>query len=310
MKFRNRFLKYVIHANEAAAVDDGGAAAGDTGDGATDDDLGGAGGEPAQGYWPDDWASKMTNGDEKLSKIAGRYASPEAMFNALVAAQNRIRSGELKPALPDNPSDEEMAQWREDNGIPKSANDYDLTFDSGLVLNDEDKETYQGFLDAAHNANFTNEQVKAAIEWDNIRQEEEINARHELDADQRTAALDELNVEWGGNFRRNVNMVQGLLNMLPEDVRDEFRAARLPDGTALFNNANILRGFAAIAGELNPAGVVVPAEGGDPMKGVNDEIAEIESFMNKDRKAYNKDEKMQARYRELLGAREKLNARG
>jgi hypothetical protein len=59
----------------------------------------------------------------------------------------------------------------------------------------------------------------------------------------------------------------------------------------------------------NPAGVVVPGAHADPSKGVDDEISTIEKMMRTDRAAYNKDERTQARYRELLGAREKLKPR-
>ena len=84
-------------------------------------------------------------------------------------------------------------------------------------------------------------------------------------------------------------------------------SARLPDGTALFNNPDVVRGFISMAREINPAGVVVPAGGGDPVKSVNEEIAEIEKIMGT--KAYIKDEAKQARYRELIDARDKLQAR-
>ena len=59
----------------------------------------------------------------------------------------------------------------------------------------------------------------------------------------------------------------------------------------------------------NPAGVVVPGSHADPSKGVDDEISTIEKTMRTNRSEYNRDEKMQARYRELLGAREKLKPR-
>lgn len=342
MKFRNQFLKYYVNANEgAAAAGDGDGGTGDGGDG---DGIGDGGGGPSggsgdgdaaasagdgdgagdgagsgdgtgdgsgdgEGFWPDDWQTRMAKGDEKLTKLAGRYASPEAMFDAFVSANNRIRSGELKAVLPEDAKPEELAAWRKDNGIPEKADGYDLKFESGLVIGDEDKTAIDSFLEAAHAMNMTPDQVKTAIEWNEANKGAQIEARNELDEDQRVEALDTLNEEWGGNFRRNVNMVEGLLTMMPESVRDELQSARMPDGTAIFNNPDIMRGFAAIAHELNPAGSVAPASGGDPMKGVNEEIAQIESDMKANRTEYNKDEKKQARYRELLEAREKMSSR-
>lgn len=315
MKFRNRFMKYYVRAAEDAATDDGAAASSaDGGDGEANSDAG-AGGEDGSatggvdGFWPSDWRDQVAKGDDKLSRLAGRYASPEAVFEALVSAQNRIRSGELKSSLPENPTDEEMAAWRADNGIPEKPTDYDLSFDSGLVISDEDKPLIDAFLETAHSVNMTPAQVKAAIEWNEGQREQEAIRRQEMDEQQRQQAQDTLNVEWGNDFRRNINMVSGLLNYIPESVRSGLTSARLPDGTALFNHPDVLRGFAALAGELNPAGVVVPAGGGDPMKGVDEEIGAIEKTMRENRTAYNKDEAMQARYRELITAREKLQSR-
>jgi hypothetical protein len=326
MKFRNQFMKYYVHANDAGdgggggagssgedAGDDlgggGGASGGSAGDGGASAAAAGGAGDGGAGAWPDDWQSRVSKGDEKNAKLAGRFASPEALFDAYVAANNRIRSGELKAALPDNAKPEELAAWRKDNGIPEKAADYDLKFESGLVIGDEDRPAIDSFLETAHALNMTPDNVKAVIEWNEANKEAQIAARQELDETQRTSALDSLNVEWGGNFRRNVNMVSGLMDMMPESVRDSLSSARLPDGTAIFNNPDVLRGFAAIAHELNPAGAVVPAAGGDPMKGVNEEISQIEASMKADRKAYNKDEAKQARYRELLEAREKMKDR-
>jgi len=328
MKFRNQFMKYQIHAIEAALDDTGG----DTnGDDVSGDDLSGGEGSTTdssvegvsdsstdtttdssvdvKGAWPDDWQQRFSKGDEKLQKVASRYASPEAAFEALVAAQQRIRSGELKPALPENATDDELAAWREDHGIPAKPEDYDLTFDSGLVIGEEDKPIVDEFLSIAHEHNMTPEQVKSVIEWNETQKEAQAEERIAMDEQQRVEALDKLNVEYGGNFRRNINMIEGVLSMLPEGVREEFQSARLPDGTALFNNPDVIRGFVQLANELNPAGIVAPAGGGDPMKGLSEEIANIENTMKTNRTAYNKDEAMQARYRELLVAREKMQSR-
>ena len=118
--------------------------------------------------------------------------------------------------------------------------------------------------------------------------------------------MDELNIEWGADFRRNMNMVDNLLTMVPESARDDLKGARMPDGTGIFNNPDVVRGFAAVALALNPAGTVVPL-GSDPMKGVAEEIKDIETFMKEHRKAYDKDEEKQGRLRELYGIRQNLD---
>jgi len=270
---------------------------------------GGKGAESGVPTWPDDWQTKLARGDEKIAKQLSRYTSPEAMAEALIAAQNRIRSGELKSALPKNAKPEELAQWRKDNGIPEAADKYDLKFESGLVIGEEDKPVIDGFLKAAHDQNYTPEQAKNAIEWYYKEQERQTEQRLQRDDQQRTETVDALNNEWGRDYRRNINMIEGLLSKFPDSVRDQLKGGRLADGTAIFNHPEILRGFAALALEANPAGTLVPSGSGDPAKSVEEEIEKIEKSMRENRTAYNKDEKMQAKYRELLVAREKLAKR-
>ena len=98
--------------------------------------------------------------------------------------------------------------------------------------------------------------------------------------------------------------------MFPESVRELMTNARLQDGTALFNHPDVVRGFMAIAMDLDPAGTLVPSGGGSPTQGLEDAIATEEKFMREHRAEYNKDEARQIRLRELYEAREKLAARG
>lgn len=267
--------------------------------------------EPAKGYWPDDWAQKVAKGDDKRLQRISRYASPEALADALIAAQNRISSGELKPVLPKDAKPEEVAQWRKDNGLPESPDKYDLNLGNGLVIGEKDKPIVDGFLKTAHENNMRPDEVKSTLRWYYTEMERQAAAREQQDDQQRTAALDTLNAEWGAGFRRNVNMVQGLLDRFPESVREAIKGGRLADGRGIFNDPDVMRGFVALALELNPAGTVVPSGMADPGKSIDERIASIEKMMRTDRKAYN-DPKISGpdgEYQQLIAARDKLKQR-
>jgi hypothetical protein len=263
---------------------------------------------PAKGYWPDDWTKEIADGDETLIPRAARYTSPKEVFKALVATQNKIRSGEFKSALPKDAKPEEIAEWRKENGIPESHDKYDLKLDNGVVIGKEDDAIIGGFLKAAHAKNYTPDQVKSAVQWYYEEQERATEARQQKDEVEKAATTDALNIEWGSNYRRNINMIENLLAQFPDDVRDKLAGGRLADGTAIFNSPSVLKGFAQLALEVNPASTLVP-KGGDVVKTVDDEIAGIEKAMRTNRSEYNKDQKMQERYRELLVAREKIKER-
>ena len=311
-------------AGAGGALAASGAASGDgkTALGAPDPAAGGAaagaaGGAPAgggaddKGYWPADWQDRVSKGDEKRAAVLKRYASPEAVADALIAAQTRIRSGALVPTLPANAKPEELAAWRKDNGIPEKASDYDLKFDNGIVIGEQDKPVIGKFLEAAHSQNMRPEQVKATVAWYYQEQERLAEETAQRDETQRLETLDKLNVEWGKNFRTEVNLIHSVLSRFPDDVREALEGARLPDGRALFNHPEVMRGFSAIARELNPAGVLAPSGGGDVAQTLKTEIEQIEKWMSAPRKSpdgkkYWEDDKVQARYRDLLDMRMKM----
>src|ERR1700758_5352632 len=93
---------------------------------AADAGKGGNGASDAQGFWPADWRERVAGEDPRGRERLGRYASPADVAKALIAAQNKISSGELKPALGKNASAEEVAQWRKAHGIPEVPDKYDL----------------------------------------------------------------------------------------------------------------------------------------------------------------------------------------
>lgn len=254
-------------------------------------------GDAAKAYWPSDWQSKLAGEDAAELKQIGRYASPEDIWKKARSLEKRMSSGEFKTVLPKDAKPEEITAWRKDNGLPETPDKYDL---NGLKIDKDQKPVVDAFLKVAHGANMSPDQVRAAVEWRNGEIERVQQERTAKDEEQRVSTLDTLNQEWGGTFRRNVNLVNGVLDRFPADVKEALKSARLPDGTAIFNDPNVLRGFVAMALESNPAGVIVPAGGGDPVKGALAEYQEIQKFMGEHRKDYDKDNAKQARMRELI----------
>jgi hypothetical protein len=254
----------------------------------------------AKGAWPDDWVTRMSKGDQKRAKDLGRYASPEALADGYVNLRKRVDSGELKPTLPKNAKPDDIKAWRKDNGIPEKPDGYDL---AGITVPTRDKDMIGGVLTRLHKANATPEVAREAVSaiYDQIAQRETLRA--ERDEQQRTEVLDTLNEEWGPQFRRNLNLIEGtILSRFPEDVRDLLKSARLPDGTAIFNNASAIRALVSLANEINPAGIVVPGGTGDIGKTMVEEWKAIQKIRTETRSVYNKDDAMQKRERELIEA--------
>lgn len=261
--------------------------------------------------WPDDWRQKLAANDDKSLTRLQRFTTPADIWTSYRALEQRLSSGELKSAKPKDATPEQTAAWRKENGIPEAPEKYELALKDGLVIGKDDKPIIDAFLKQAHSADFTPAQASATVEWYYEEVERQSQAREQADKAAATKAVDTLRVEWGGEYRTNMNLIEGMVQMLPESVRESFKFGRLADGTPLFANSDALKGLALLARQINPVAAVVPNAGTNAASAIDDEIKQIEGWMkaprtHPDYAKYWGDEKKQERYRQLLTAREQV----
>ncbi|EOX5554846.1 hypothetical protein HL273_20370 [Yersinia enterocolitica] len=258
--------------------------------------------------FPEDWRDKLAGDDQKYRKQLERYASPQALAKAHKELQSKVSSGELLKAakLPENPTAEELTAWRKDNNVPEKPADYMNDLPSGIIIGDEDKERVNSFIETMHGKNVAKDVVQAAIEWNQNKIEAERQEVYDRNSDLQEQTEEALRAEWGPEFKRNINLVNGVIATLPEAARDVFAGAKSLDGTALFNNPDIMRWMVDMARKVNPVGTVVT--GATNISAVDSEIEQIEKVMKDNRSAYNKDAKMQERYMQLLEAKDRFNS--
>jgi hypothetical protein len=254
--------------------------------------------------WGEDWRQKIAGDDEKWMKQLDRYSTPQAMAEALRNAQEKIRSGQAK-SLPDNPTDEQMAEWREQQGIPESFDKYDLKLEDGLIIGDDDKPMVDAFLEAMHGKNATPDQVNAGLNAYYKMQEAQIQQIEQQDNTDKETALQSLRDEWGPDFQSNRNALMSLMNGIPEAAKEMFMNARLADGTAMLNSPDLLMWMADLSRKTNPAATVVP-NSNNPSQAINDELKQLNGWMATGDKRYWKDEGAQARWRQLTEAQENM----
>ncbi len=258
---------------------------------------------------PDNWREIMAGGDPKRLKALGRFADVNKLAESYFTAQETIRSGAHKvDVLADDASDEDIAKFREANGIPAEAKDYELTLDEGLVIGDGDKPIVDAVLEAAHGTHASPAVVNAIVNRYFAEQAKAGEAVGLQDREDMDNVQNTLRDEWGSDFRANMNAVKDWTNRLPEETRDLFLNARLGNGRGLMNSPELLSAFVNMERQINPVATLVPNSGNDPIGGVEQRIAAIEKVMREDRAAYNRDEKMQAELRDLYEAQDKLQA--
>ena len=257
--------------------------------------------------WREDWLDKMAGQDEKAKNILGRYASPKAVAEALVAAQKKISSYKPQVELPQNPTKEDIKNYRKAYNIPDEPKGYDIKLDNGLIIGEEDQVIVDKFLERAHARNAKPSEIKATLQdyfETQHAQIQEINQR--LDA-QRQEAEDELRAEWGGNYRQNANIINNFVTNKFGEQSENVLNAVLADGTLLKNNPKVIRQFLNLAQEVDPVATIGRA--GMDSNSIDQEIATIEQTMKTNNKAYFNDKSMIKKYEELITAREKMKSR-
>jgi hypothetical protein len=262
-----------------------------------------AGDDASKTTWPEDWRTQLAG--EKEDKQLTRFSGPKDVYHAWKSLQQRLSSGELKSQLPKDAKPEDLTKWRAENGIPEAHDGYKMP--DGLVIGEVDKPLIDVFLKDMHGKNATPDVVQTAVQSYYKIQEQAIAQQAERDIDHKTEMEDALRSEWGAEYRGNVNAINSMFDGAPGGIKEKIMSARMADGRAILNDPDVLRWFATTSRELNPAATVVPP-GGDQMGAINDEIGKIEKLMGNRSSEYWKGpgaDKMQARYRELVSARDR-----
>lgn len=259
-----------------------------------------------------DWRARLAGEDKDLAKTLGRYTDEAAFGKAHRALLTRLSSGELKKALPEGASAEEVATWRKENGIPENEAGYveKLALPNGLVLGEADKPIVAEFAKAALAGNVDPKAFNGLVAQYYAIQDQQRAAQETADATFKQASEDTLRGTWQGvEFRQNLTAVQNLIAGWPEGLAARVLAGRTPDGRKIGDDPEFIQQLATLSRELNPASTLVPVGTNDPVKGVADELASIRKLRSEDPNKYEADKTLQAREIELIDAQLKLKKR-
>ncbi len=243
-----------------------------------------------QADWPDDWRERMAGDDEKLLAQLKRRKSPGDIIKSWQAAEQKIRSGEYKKAAPDeDASPEEVAAWRESQGIPKDASGYKLPTVAGYEWNDADKQTVgklqEGLLEAGASQKAFETTMKFYV--DIVREARE--AQETADIAAKEAHEDARRAEYGARFKPMNNLVNRMMKdpeVMPPGVAKAIAAARHPEtGVPLKYEKEFSRWLDDMAMARYGAGGLVT---GEEVASFNNREAELVKMMKEDPDQYNR----------------------
>jgi hypothetical protein len=260
--------------------------------------------------WGPKWREQYAGADQaKLAELA-RFQTPQAALDSLFNSKQRIREGLLAKPLPANPNEQEVASYREAQGIPSEAKGYLETLPKGVVLGEEDKPTFESLAAKLHTVHTPPRVAAAIVEWYNGHVQEQQEAIAEQDSQDREAAETELRQQWGGDYKANKNILSSYLTGLPPAVKDAIENARDIDGKGLLNNPGVMQWLIGMVREVQDVSTLLLDTSSGAGKAVESRIAEIEGIMRTDRPRYNKDAAMQAELENLYGQRAKIQGGG
>ena len=236
--------------------------------------------------WPEDWREKLAGDDEGYLNVLKRFGSPQELAKGHRTLYNERRSGDLIKPPPKDADEETLKQWRSENNVPLESAGYLDELPEKVVVGEQDKPIIDSMLSKFHDDNMPKDQAQRYLE-------------HYLTSIKEDVAI----------HRGNFNQVHGLLDLMGEDLKERMMNARYADQTGVVNDPDFWTAMLMIANTVNPAGTLDPSHGANQLGTVEDRIAEIERMMRTNRRGYNANEKVQAEYRKLLDAQEKLKAR-
>lgn len=263
--------------------------------------------EDMAGVLPDDATEDQKADHTKLLKRLQRFNTPADAAKALREQDKLISSGQLKRALTKDAKPEQIAEWRKENGIPESADKYDLGVPADIELSEFDNKMLTGFAARAHAANMTPEQAKAATAAFFETREAIAESVQKADAEALAETTETLRAEWGADFRANFDGINSWLINQDSQAVEALKSARLANGVSLLNNVEVRRMLAAHARELGYVGSTVVPSGGDLGASIETELADLKKQMGT--ADWEKNSKGQARYMQLVEAQSRMNKR-
>ena len=206
------------------------------------------------------------------------------------AAEQKIRAGEYKKADPgEDATPEEIAAWREANGIPKDASAYKLPTITGHEWTDQDKAVIAPLQDMMHAEGAKQEHFQVALKYyvNIMNQAKEEQAGRDASAKEAHEAA--RRAEYGARFKPMNNLVNRLMKdpeAMPAGVAKAFMNARHPEtGVLLKHDKEFSRWLDDMAMARYGEGGLVT---GEEVAAYNNREAELVKMMREDPDQYNR----------------------
>jgi hypothetical protein len=261
-----------------------------------------------------DWREKLTSAlPEDQKPKAEQYlktrSSPFEILRAGMSADAKISEltrDRVKIPTGKNDDPKDVAAFRKARGVPESPEKYDVRVPEEYgELSPLDQELKDEFLKKAHENHWSQRDIDLAIDTHFTIQRLAAAEQAKQIVGAQQAAIDELRVEYGKEYRPNVELVNRMfeqelseVGLTEPDQRREFLSQRFTNGMALGEYPPFVKMMVKLARERADDGALVMGEttdGGD----IDGRVKTIMDKMHTDPKEY---ERMQPELQRLIAA--------
>ena len=252
----------------------------------------------------DGWRDQIAGGlpsdqQDKAKKFLAARQSPYDVLRSAMSADQKISElmrDRVKIPTGDGKDDpKEVAAYRKARGVPDKATDYKVTIpDDYGPLTSLDEGLRDEFLTEAHKRNMGQKDVDFLIQTHFAIQRTAAAAQAKRVLEAQQVAQDDLRVEYGKEYRPNVELVNRMFadglskyGMEDKEERLDFLSKRFVDGTAIGEHPAFVKMMVEIARERADAGALLMGESTDGGgQDLDKREKEIMGLMHTDPKEY------------------------
>lgn len=258
--------------------------------------------DPGPAPEPGDWHASMVGDDAKELERAKRFKNPGDLWKSYRELENKFRSGGAAASVPapDGEKDPDgLKAWREERGIPESADGYALSDDVKNVLSDEDKPFADQFFEFAHTKNLHPDAVNAAVQF-YAQQQADLRAN---DAKLAEETDDWLHKEFGVEYKPMTALAHRAATEISPGLN--WFDARMPDGRQLGSIPEFYKAMVELGtkefGDASYAGT-------ERATATENRIAELRKIMSEDIDKWDNSPELKKEYYGLIEAQGRRNA--
>ncbi len=189
----------------------------------------------------------------------GRFTTEGDFIKGAVQAHAKLRAGEIQSVNVSDMSEDQLAEYREAQGIPVDGK-YEINLPDDVQMQEGDQDMIEQVMPIALAGNVSTPVFNAMVEAQLRGRDALLDQMVAQDGIDRQTFENVARENWGADYEVNMNRLTNMINLLPEAVREDFQDARLANGKGLMNSPEVVNFLVSLDRQIHPLDTL-PGEG-------------------------------------------------